>query len=65
MGKEYARPLTQAELNGAADAAAAIVTRCSMEPERAFVNATSLFGVIQRPSARGSITFDGIAVEAE
>ena len=45
MGKEYPPPLTRDELNGAADAAAAIVTQCSMEPELAFVNALNNFGI--------------------
>jgi hypothetical protein len=63
MGKCIIPPLSQFELEQAANAAAAIVTRCSMLPEHGFVNAETLFDTIRRPSTRGSVTFDLKAVE--
>ena len=63
MGKVVVPPLSQFELEQAANAAAAIVTRCSMNSEDGFVDAATLFDAIRRPSTRGSVTFDLKAVE--
>ncbi len=44
---KYAIPaLSQYEVEQVANAAAAIVTRCSMIPEDGFVDAETLFGII-------------------
>ena len=47
-------PLTQSELNGAADAAAAIVTRCNMVAEDGFVGPKDMLGRIYRKFTRGA-----------
>ena len=54
MGKEYSPPLTQDELQRAANAAAAIVTRCNMVSNDGFVNANQLLTLVQRKVTRGS-----------
>ena len=53
MGKEFPPPLTQSELNGAADAAAAIVTRCNMVPEDGFVGPEDMLDLMYRKFTRG------------
>ena len=52
MGKEYPPLLTQDELNGAADAAAAIVTRCNMVDEDGFVGPAGMLDRISRNVTR-------------
>ena len=46
-------PLTQSELNGAADAAAAIVMRCNMVPEDGFVGPEDMLDQMYRKVTRG------------
>ena len=53
MGKEFVPPLTQSELNGAADAAAAIVMRCNMVPEDGFVGPEDMLDQMYRKVTRG------------
>ena len=55
MVKEYNPPLTQDELKQAANAAAAIVTRCNMVANDGFVNAKQLLTLVQRKVTRESI----------
>ena len=55
MGNECIPPLTQDEIQRAANAAAAIITRCNMVADDGFVDAKQLLTVVQRNITRGSI----------
>ena len=53
MGRQSNPPLSGDELERAANAAAAIITRCNMVAEDGFVEAEAMVGLIQRKAAHG------------
>lgn len=55
MGEQFIPPLSSTELDEAADAAAGIVTRCTIVFDDGFIGAAELLTLIKRNFTRGSV----------